>query len=132
MGVPAPNAQAQFAGLRKAYEEAFQEFSRQVRLLQSLMNHPTPDKSAMEEAGRLVEQARSAYRESRDALARFMLSRGGKGGAQETLSFRTGRGWDLRSEVEGLAYRLWEEAGRPAGRAQEHWYRAERLIHTSS
>jgi len=39
-----------------------------------------------------------------------------------------GRDVDHRSEVERLAHQLWEVAGRPVGRADEHWYRAEHLI----
>ena len=34
----------------------------------------------------------------------------------------------LEDEVQALAYRFWEEAGRPIGSPQEHWYRAERLL----
>ncbi|CAA7623222.1 DUF2934 domain-containing protein [Magnetospirillum sp. SS-4] len=29
------------------------------------------------------------------------------------------------AEIKDLAYRLWEEAGRPDGRDQEFWLRAE-------
>ncbi|HSB13972.1 MAG TPA: DUF2934 domain-containing protein [Bryobacteraceae bacterium] len=31
--------------------------------------------------------------------------------------------------MEQLVYHLWEESGRPTGKAEEHWYRAEQLIH---
>src|SRR5215470_12439220 len=32
------------------------------------------------------------------------------------------------SEIERLAYQLWQERGRPWGSAEEDWFRAERLL----
>jgi hypothetical protein len=32
---------------------------------------------------------------------------------------------DLRERIKQRAYLFWEEEGRPAGRAEEHWLRAE-------
>jgi len=144
VGSRTPEVQAQFAALRRGYEDAFQRFSQQACLLQSLlMKRPAPDKSAIEEAGRKVQQARSVYRESRDLLAQFMLSHDTRaanatGRRAQTNAADAGgepqggeRNRDERSRVQQLAYRLWEEAGRPVGRAEEHWYRAEGLIHNS-
>jgi hypothetical protein len=37
-------------------------------------------------------------------------------------------GVDQRSQVEGMAYCLWESAGCPTGSADADWYRAEQLI----
>ncbi|MBM3747875.1 MAG: DUF2934 domain-containing protein [Acidobacteria bacterium] len=34
--------------------------------------------------------------------------------------------------MERLAYQLWEEAGRPFGRAEEHWYLAGRLLRSTA
>lgn len=31
-----------------------------------------------------------------------------------------------RAEIEKLAYRLWEERGRPFGSPEEDWFKAER------
>ena len=115
MGPRTSEAQARFLALRAAYDGAFQEFSRQVFSLQSLLQHATPDRTAISEARRRVEQARSTYRDSRDSLAHFLLSHDMKES-------------QLRAEVERLAHELWEGAGRPIGRADEHWYRAEHLI----
>jgi hypothetical protein len=36
---------------------------------------------------------------------------------------------DLKKKRE-LAYRLWEERGRPLGRAEEDWFEAERRLQT--
>lgn len=35
---------------------------------------------------------------------------------------------DLRAEIERRAYELWEAEGRPGGRDQSHWYRAEQEL----
>jgi len=35
---------------------------------------------------------------------------------------------DLEAEIARLAHRYYEEEGRPEGRAEEHWFRAEREI----
>lgn len=32
------------------------------------------------------------------------------------------------SQIRELAYRMWEDAGRPEGGADEFWYAAERLL----
>ena len=114
MGPRTSEAQALFASLRAAYDAAFQEFSRQVLSLQSILNGDAPESTAIEEARRRVEQAQSIYRDCRDSLARFLLS------------------LDMKAApavcVESLAHQLWESDGRPAGKADEHWYRAERMI----
>lgn len=36
---------------------------------------------------------------------------------------------DEQMEIAALAQRFYEEEGRPEGRAQEHWMRAEREFH---
>jgi hypothetical protein len=35
---------------------------------------------------------------------------------------------NLEEEIARLAHRYYEEEGRPEGRAEEHWFRAEREI----
>ena len=34
-----------------------------------------------------------------------------------------------QEEIESLAYRLYEDQGRPEGKASEHWAKAEAIIH---
>ncbi|CAN5724054.1 hypothetical protein BH09VER1_BH09VER1_35080 [soil metagenome] len=34
-----------------------------------------------------------------------------------------------QSQIEQLAFRIYETEGKPEGRAAEHWARAERAIH---
>jgi len=133
MGAAAPEREIRFGALRRAYEDAFRGFSLQVHLLQSLMSQPPTDGGTFEEAKRRVEQAHFAYRESRDLLAQFVQPHGEAGAAASSRYAQSGdRELDQKSRVERLAYQLWEEAGRPAGRAVEHWYLAERLIQNAA
>jgi hypothetical protein len=41
---------------------------------------------------------------------------------------RTGNGGDVAERIRQRAYEIWEREGRPEGREQEHWERAEREI----
>jgi hypothetical protein len=36
---------------------------------------------------------------------------------------------DRQQQVAQIAYRLWQEEGRPQGREEEHWWRAEKAFH---
>jgi Protein of unknown function (DUF2934). len=88
---------------------------------------------SIEERGPM--DAMAAYRDCRQRLARFLISLRPAGESEATVDFQTVSGWmkarktgGREDEVQALAYRLWEEAGRPAGMSQEHWYRAERLL----
>ena len=89
-----------------------------------------------------AEAAMDHYREARERLARFLISLRPAGESQATLDLQTVSGWltarqapgagDRVDQVQALAYRLWEEAGRPTGNSQEHWYRAEQLLRGGS
>lgn len=61
--------------LRMAYENAFHGFSSQVRLFQTLTVSSCSDSVALENARQLVEKAQTDYRNSRNLLARFILTR---------------------------------------------------------
>jgi len=88
VGPSMPEGDAQFAALRRPYEDAFRRFALQVRRLQSLARAPVPDREAMEQAKRCVEEAQSVYRERRDALAQFVLSREPQSSAVGSLTLR--------------------------------------------
>jgi hypothetical protein len=36
---------------------------------------------------------------------------------------------DRQQQVAQIAYRIWQEEGRPRGREEEHWWRAEKAFH---
>ncbi len=61
------------------------------------------------------EKALASYRESRQRLVRFLA------GVEQPSPGR-------RDDVSAVAYRLWEEAGRPIGNPERHWYQAEALV----
>lgn len=35
---------------------------------------------------------------------------------------------DRNARIAALAYKLWEEQGRPHGKSEEHWHHAARLV----
>ena len=48
---------------------------------------------------------------------------------EEDSSSSTDRSYvDQEADIAALAYRFYEEEGRPEGRASDHWLRAEREI----
>lgn len=117
--------------LRAAYEVAFQQWERQVHLLQEVTSNSSSDSPAVQEARRRVVDAQVAYREARDSLAAFIMARTSKpvskDGGRHPEGAREG-GVDLGCQVERLAHLLWEMAGRPSGTAETDWQRAEQLI----
>lgn len=44
------------------------------------------------------------------------------------LSPGTVTGMPLEEDIARLAFRYYEEEGRPEGRAEEHWHRAEQVL----
>jgi putative alpha-1,2-mannosidase len=93
----------EYAQLRADYDRAFAELCS----AQASVNRGTGD------ALRL-ERACEAYHACRERLAGFLASREAVGHGQD--------------DVRRLAHRLWEQAGRPEGQAEQHWYRAEALV----
>jgi len=39
---------------------------------------------------------------------------------------------NLEQRIRAQAHRLWEEEGRPEGRAEEHWHAARRLVENTA
>jgi hypothetical protein len=135
--------QIRFRHLLAAYKAAFGEWLLQVRFLQAHRPHAAPDSTAIRDARAKAGNAEAVYRDSRDLLADFMLLRlsrikascGRRSSpaapserqstpAPDANRSRTGH----RSQVERLAYFLWENAGYPAGSAEADWHRAEQLL----
>ena len=110
---------------RASYEEAFHKLATEVAVLRELTFQPGADQTQVSEARARVEQAQSAYAASRNLLAELLLAR-----AVHTEQAAVHA--DERSKVQRLAHLLWESGGRPEGRAEDDWYRAEHLIRTLS
>ena len=131
-------------GLKEDYQEKLEaqlkEWSRKIDQLKSV-------------AGKLAADARVTYHAQIEALRGKQeaaqkklqeLKESGEG-AWESLKVSIDRAWDdLKRGVEGalsrfkgeadreeeirlIAYRIWEEEGRPHGRDWEHWRKAEGL-----
>lgn len=90
--------------LCSAYELAF------ARLREECRRHASAKTAEEREAaGVKVVEAHGIYRECRDRLADYLIDH-------------------RRAEMQELAYRLWEDAGRPFGDPDGHWYRAEGML----
>jgi hypothetical protein len=130
----------EYERLRADYNAAFARLRAEESRLQSVAEQSPMDAAA--------EAAMAAYRECRERLARFLISLRPAGESETSVDFQAVSGWmtarespatgstegagGREDEVQALAYRLWEEAGRPIGSPQEHWYRAENLLRRGS
>lgn len=106
------------------YRAAFDRLSIQVRQLQKLTAKDKPDSTDIEAALIAVEVARQNYNASRDVLAREMLQRSTRRIPRDRHEFP---GSDL-ARVKAIAKLLWDLTGRPEGKAEENWYRAEDIV----
>ena len=111
--------------IERAYREAFEEFSRNVRHVQSLIGSSRVDAAAAEAALLELQKAYVAYDRARDAWGKVLL-----GSASQTVVPISSRGTgELEaSAVRSIAELLWESAGRPEGTASEDWRRAEEIV----
>jgi hypothetical protein len=107
---------------RRAYQQAFHDFSDRVRHLQSVIHDPHPDRAAIEAALLEVEKARVIYDGYRDALARHLLPF--KPGLFPVADSREA----VAEHVKDIAEILWEAAGKPDGTAADDWRRAEEIV----
>ncbi len=134
----------QYERLRAEYDAAFASLRAAVGELRSITQQLSPDKTAEQAARRRVDQAMGVYHECRDKLAGFLVSRPPAGRSAASVDSKPAGVWMMGTnqraagsdagafgrgdQVQVLAYRLWERAGRAIGRPDEHWYRAEELL----
>jgi hypothetical protein len=105
--------------LTAAYRATFQEYSKQLDALHSLLlGNPAADR--IESARLLVEKARVAHNGARDRLARELVR------PPLPVNARVDE-----SHIRETAQLLWEVAGRPEGSAERDWQRAEQLVRTA-
>src|SRR5690349_11776595 len=104
----------------QAYRQAFHNFSDGVRRLQSLLECPNSDASAIESALVEVEKARVIYNKHRDVVAQQMLP----------VNRRTNQvpAGEYTEHIRDIAELLWETAGRPEGTAEKDWLKAEQIV----
>jgi hypothetical protein len=108
------------ASVEVEYRSAFEDFSRKAQQVQSLMEHPTGDRKALETALLELEKAHLAYNQARDAFVSSLLP-----AAVDTHPHQR---QDHNHDVAAIAELLWEGAGRPTGTAEEDWRRAEAIV----
>ena len=135
----------EYGRLRAAYDTAFDVLRTETRWLQYIAQDPNSSEVTREVARRRVDEAFRAYRDCRDQLAECLMSlkpaemamataRSFSGSVGSSVTGRQVRKMndgpvENREELQLLAYRLWEGAGRPIGKSNEYWYRAEDLLH---
>ena len=107
--------------LRNAYRSTFQQYSRKLDVLQSLMNSGNPEPGRVEAALLEVEEARKAHNSARDQLARELV--------RPALPPKAAV---AERHIRETAQLLWEVAGRPDGTAECDWHRAEQLVHAAA
>ena len=133
-----------YGRLRAEYDAAFDRLRAADWELRSIRQQLSPDKMAEEAARQRVDQAMGVYRACRENLADFLMSRQPAGKPAVPLGFQPSGVWaagierraagskdsapGCGDEIRVLAHRLWEDAGRPMGSAEAHWYRAEELL----
>ncbi len=106
--------------LEVAYRAAFEHFSRQAKRVQFLTERQADDHKAFETALVELEKAHLAYKEARDAFVRSLLPHSSHA-PLESYGNHT-------ADIALIAELLWEGAGRPAGTAEDDWYRAEAIM----
>jgi outer membrane protein TolC len=106
--------------LRNAYRGTFGEYADKLKTLQRLMNDGAAEESQIEAARRDVEEARGAYSQARDRLAKELMRRAAQTGAPD------------EQQIRKTARLIWEFAGRPEGTAERDWQEAERFLRAAS
>jgi hypothetical protein len=128
--------------LREEYDVAFRNWAAQVRVLQSIDSGDPLDGGAIEQARRWVEEAAAIYQEKRNLYLNHVIASRSRqsqrvsGKAPSRPNTPAGSSPDPcvsspePSPIRKLARQIWEEAGRPAGTAEQDWHRAKEIIQT--
>lgn len=120
MNVPAPSTNVP---LWREYRRAFEEFARKARIVQSLKESAGPARASIDDALLELERARLYYNNRRDALAAAMLP-----GSNLAPLVSDGHVGHIRE----FAQLLWDFENRREGRADDDWYRAERIVRSAA
>jgi len=120
MNVPAPSTNV---ALWREYRRAFEEFARKARIVQSLKEGAGPAPASIDDALLELERARLHYNNCRDALAAAL--RPGSNLAPMASGHHVGH-------IRELARLLWDFENRRDGRADDDWYRAEKIVRSAA
>jgi hypothetical protein len=124
MGIAGEQASGKL-DLWREYRLAFQEFARKVENIESLKANASSGPTSIEMALLELERARVRYNNCRDALAAALLS----GSPRE---FRSGSASvsprPHTERIREIAELIWAFENKREGRADEDWFRAEKII----
>lgn len=110
-------------GLWREYRQAFQEFARKAQSVQSLRDALNPARASIDDALIELERARLHYNNCRDALASALLP-------NSKLAFASPR--EHVQHIREFAQLLWDFEDRRDGRADDDWYRAEKIVRSAA
>jgi hypothetical protein len=109
--------------LWREYRQAFREFARKAQSVQLLREAPDPARTLMDDALVELERARLRYNNCRDALASALLP-------DSILASAPSR--ESVEHVREFAKLLWDFEDRREGRADDDWYRAEKIVRSAA
>jgi hypothetical protein len=115
--------------LQNAYRGTYGVYATRLNDLQRLHDSGVRDAAAIEAAVLELENARVAHNHARDLLARSLST-----AAPERVhdAWFAPEGESEERRIRNVAQLLWDLAGRPDGTAERDWYRAERLVESST
>lgn len=120
MNVPAPSTNVR---LWREYRRAFEEFARKARIVQSLKESARPARASIDDALLELERARLDYNNCRDALAAAL---------RPNSNLAPVSSGDHVGHIRELARLLWDFENRRDGRADDDWYRAEKIVRSAA
>jgi hypothetical protein len=109
--------------LWREYRQAFREFARKAQSVQSLKEAPEPARASIDDALLELERARLHYNDCRDALASALRP-------DSQLASAPPR--EHVQHIREFARLLWDFEDRRDGRADDDWYRAEKIVRSAA
>jgi Protein of unknown function (DUF2934) len=109
--------------LWRAYRQAFSEFACKARRVQALKETSGPARASIDDALVELERARLHHNNCRDALAAALRP-------NSILASPAPR--DHVGHIREFALLLWDFEDRRDGRAEEDWYRAEKIVRSAA
>ncbi len=109
--------------LWREYRQAFQEFAHKAQSVQSLKDALNLASASIDNALLELERARLRYNNCRDALASSLVP-------NSKLALAAPR--EHVQHIREFALLLWDFEDRREGRADDDWYRAEKIIRSAA
>jgi len=113
--------------LWREYRVAFAQFASSARIVQALKESTGPARASIDDALLDLERARLHYNDRRDALAAALLPNSNLAAPAP----RDHAGYDHVGHIREFAQLLWDLEDRRDGRADDDWYRAEKIVRSA-